>query len=51
MGEPSPGQMAFHLLNERLTDAVDQVLDAVSLEQLLEAVNRAAGSGHGMYYI
>ena len=51
VADPSPGQVAFHLLNERLTDAVDHVLDAMTLEQLLEAVHRAAGQAQEMYYI
>jgi Rrf2 family protein len=51
VADPSPGQIAFHLLNEKLTMAVDDVLDAMSLEQLLEAVNRAMGTSQEMYYI
>ena len=51
VADPSPGQIAFHLLNEKLTTAVDDVLDAMSLEQLLEAVSRASGQSQEMYYI
>ncbi len=47
----SSGQLAVHLLNQRLTDATDQVLDKMTLEQLLEQVNRAAHNQQGMYYI
>ncbi len=49
--EMSPGQIAVRLLNERLTEATDEVLDKVTLEQLLEQVTKAAGSQHSMYYI
>lgn len=48
--ERSPGQMAVHLLNERLTDAMDEVLDRMTLEELVEHVGRA-GSLQQMYYI
>ena len=46
----SPGQMAVHLLNERLTDAMDEVLDKMTLEELVEHVGRA-GNLQQMYYI
>jgi Rrf2 family protein len=46
----SPGEVAVHLLNERLTEATDTALDDMTLEQLLEHVNRA-GSLQQMYYI
>ena len=47
----SPGEIAVHLLNEKLTEATDEVLDNLTLEQLLEYVNRAAGVQTQMYYI
>lgn len=47
----SPGEMAVHLLNENLTVAMDHVLDEMTLEQLLEHVNRAGSSQQEMYYI
>ena len=47
----SPGAVAVHLLNERLTEATDQVLDTMTLEQLLEHVGRLSGSQQQMYYI
>ena len=50
-GDPSPGKAAVHLINEKLTDAMDQVLDAMTLEELLEHVNRASGTNQEMYYI
>ena len=47
----SPGEIAVRLLNERLTRATDDVLDALTLEQLVDHVNRAAGMQQSMYYI
>jgi hypothetical protein len=47
----SPGKIAVRLLNERLTDATDEVLDKMSLEQLMEHVNRAGNVQQSMYYI
>jgi Rrf2 family protein len=47
----SPGEVAVHLLNEKLTDATDEVLDRMTLEQLMEHVNRAANAQQQMYYI
>ena len=53
-GEPptdrSPGEVAVHLLNEKLTEATDAALDDMTLEQLLDHVTRA-GSLQQMYYI
>ena len=46
----SPGEVAVHLLNEKLTEATDAALDDMTLEQLLEHVNRAGGVQQ-MYYI
>jgi Rrf2 family protein len=47
----SPGEIAVNLINERLTNATDEVLESMTLEQLLEHVNRAAGLQQQMYYI
>lgn len=47
----SPGEIAVRLLNDRLTEATDDVLDAMTLEQLVEHVNRAASLQQSMYYI
>lgn len=47
----SPGEVAVHLLNEKLTEATDEVLDKLSLEQLLEYVNKTVGHQQEMYYI
>ncbi len=47
----SPGEVAVRLLNERLTQATDETLDAMTLEQLVEHVTRASGLQQSMYYI
>ena len=47
----SPGEIAVYLLNERLTRATNEVLDAVTLSQLVEHVNKASAQQHEMYYI
>ena len=46
----SPGEVAVHLLNEKLTESTDAALDDLTLEQLLEHVSRS-GSLQQMYYI
>jgi Rrf2 family protein len=47
----SPGEIAVHLLNQKLTQATDDVLDSLTLEELAEQANRAAGTQQQMYYI
>jgi DNA-binding IscR family transcriptional regulator len=47
----SPGEVAVHLLNQKLTEATDDVLDSLTLEDLLEQASRAAGLQQQMYYI
>lgn len=47
----SPGEVAVCLLNDRLTQATDEVLDNLTLEQLVEHVNRATSTQQSMYYI
>lgn len=49
--ELSPGEVAVRLLNEKLTQATDEVLDAMTLEQLVDHVNRAGNLQQAMYYI
>jgi Rrf2 family protein len=49
--EMSPGEVAVRLINERLTDATDEVLDQMTLEQLLEKISRAGSLQQSMYYI
>ena len=51
LGEQSPGQIAFRLLNEKLTAALDDVLDAMTLEQLMDQVAKASSDQQEMYYI
>lgn len=46
-----PGEVAVRLLNAKLTEATDAVLDNLTLEQLMEHVNRAAAVQQQMYYI
>lgn len=47
----APGEVAVHLLNQRLTRATEEALDEMTLEQLLEHVNKAATQHQEMYYI
>jgi Rrf2 family protein len=50
--EMTPGKVAVRLISQQLTDATDEVLDNMTLEQLLEQVNKATGSAQQeMYYI
>jgi Rrf2 family protein len=49
--EQSPGKIAVRLINDKLTDATDNVLDTMTLEELLEHVNRAGSQSQEMYYI
>ena len=47
----SPGEVAVRLLNDALTQATDDVMDNMTLEQLVEHVNRATSVQQSMYYI
>ena len=47
----SPGEVAVHFLNQKLTEATDNVLDQLTLEQLIEQTNRASNLQQQMYYI
>ena len=49
--EMSAGEVAVRLINERLTDATDVVLDDMTLEQLVEQVARTGSLQQSMYYI
>lgn len=49
--ELSPGEVAVHLLNQKLTDATDEVLDKLSLEELMEQVGKSSHHQQQMYYI
>lgn len=50
-GEGSTGKVAVRLLNQRLTAATDEVLDTVTLDQLMEDATKAGSSQQSMYYI
>ena len=45
------GKIAVRLLNDKLTAAMNVVLDQMTLEQLVDHVNRAAAGQQAMYYI
>jgi len=47
----SPGEIAVRLINDKLTEATDDVLDSMTLEQLMEHVARAGNLQQSMYYI
>lgn len=47
----SPGEAAVRLVNERLTEAMDDVLDKMTLDQLMEQVSKVANVQQSMYYI
>lgn len=51
VNEASPGRTAVRLLNEKLTAATDEVLEQLTLEELVEQVNRAGSAQQSMYYI
>jgi Rrf2 family protein len=46
-----PGELAVRLVNQRLTEATDKVLDNITLEELLDEISKQAGSHQEMYYI
>jgi len=50
-GEYTPGEVAVRLLNNRLTDATNEALDQMSLEELMDHVGKATNSQQEMYYI
>ena len=49
--EMSAGEVAVHLINEKLTEATDEALGEMTLEQLIEQINRAGSVQQSMYYI
>lgn len=51
VGDISTGEVAVHLLNQKLTQATDDVLDSLTLADLLDQANRIAGTHQQMYYI
>jgi Rrf2 family transcriptional regulator, cysteine metabolism repressor len=50
-GARSPGELAVQLVNEKLTAATEDVLNSMTLEQLVEHVNGLATQEKTMYYI
>lgn len=50
-GDMKPGEVAIQLLDERLTEAMDDALNHMTLEQLLEEISRATNPHQSMYYI
>jgi Rrf2 family transcriptional regulator, cysteine metabolism repressor len=46
-----PGQTAIFLINQRLTDATDDALSEMTIEELMEQVNKASNPHQAMYYI
>lgn len=49
--DASPGEIAVHLMNEKLTQATDYVLDKLSVEDLAEQAMRGGNPLQSMYYI
>jgi Rrf2 family protein len=49
--EMPPGEIAVRIINEKLTDATDEALGDMTLEDLLEQVNRTGSVQQSMYYI
>ncbi len=47
----SPGRIAVRLINDKLTGAMDDVLDNMTLEELMEHISKAANASQEMYYI
>jgi Rrf2 family protein len=48
---PTPGQVAVQLVGEKLTTAINTTMEKMSLEQLVEMVNKSIDQSQGMYYI
>lgn len=47
----SMGEVGMHLLNDQLTQAMDDVLNRMTLQELVDHVTRATSMNHEMYYI
>ncbi len=47
----SPGEVAVHIINEKLTRATDDVLDKLTVEDLAEQALRSGNLQQSMYYI
>lgn len=50
-GDLSVGEIAVHLINEKLTESTDEVLDRLSVEELAEQAMRGGHPQQSMYYI
>jgi len=48
---PTPGQIAVQLVGEKLTSAINLTMEKMTLEQLVEQVNKSIDQSQGMYYI
>jgi Rrf2 family protein len=49
--EGTIGEVAVHLINEKLTDATEDVLDKLTLEELAEMAGKGGAASQAMYYI
>lgn len=49
--EPTYGQAAVHILNQRLTVTTDQIFDQMSIEELSDLALRGGKINLSMYYI
>lgn len=49
--ETLPGPLAVRLINDKLTQATDSVLNDITLQQLLDHISRASQQANAMYYI
>jgi hypothetical protein len=49
--EGSAGEVAVHMINRTLTEATDQVLDRMTIEELAEQASRSGNLSQSMYYI
>jgi Rrf2 family transcriptional regulator, cysteine metabolism repressor len=49
--ESSSGHLAVRFLNQKLTETIDKALDELTLEELVEQINRAGAGAQAMYYI
>ncbi|MGN6627212.1 MAG: RrF2 family transcriptional regulator [Tepidisphaeraceae bacterium] len=49
--DSTPGNLGVHLINQRLTDSIDKVLNDITLEDLLDDINRRTSGSQEMYYI
>ena len=48
---PTAGEIALDFVGEKLAGAISNAMDSMSLEELVDHVNRSLGSTEEMYYI